>query len=75
MEFVFSGRRKVIASGTVRATAAQEALFEGDGEGRTLATLVLDCLERYALARVSALPSEFYRAYLLFSLLDDPSWR
>lgn len=46
MEFIFSGKRKVTASSVVRTTAVQGALFEGDDEGRTLATLVLDCLHR-----------------------------
>lgn len=49
MKFMFSGRRAVTASAAVRTCAVQEALFEGDGEGRTLATLVLDCLYRYAV--------------------------
>ena len=46
MEFVFLGSRRVTVSGAVRTTAVEEALFEGDEEGRTLATLVLDCLKR-----------------------------
>ncbi|CAM9907377.1 unnamed protein product [Scytosiphon promiscuus] len=46
MEFVFPGRRKVSVSGVVRTTAVEQAFFEGDEEGRTLATLVLDCLKR-----------------------------
>lgn len=46
MEFMFSGRRKVTVSSSVRTTAVQEAFFEGDEEGRTLATLFLDCLQR-----------------------------
>eukprot|EP00752_Nemacystus_decipiens_P014826 g13199.t1 len=46
MEFMFAGRRRVVATGGVRTAAAEQALFEGDGEGRSLATLVLDCLSR-----------------------------
>lgn len=46
MEFMFAGRRRVVATEAVRTTAAEQALFEGDGEGRSLATLVLDCLNR-----------------------------
>ncbi|CAN0030754.1 unnamed protein product, partial [Hapterophycus canaliculatus] len=46
VEFLFSGRRRVSVSGSVRAAAIEQALFEGDEEGRTLATLVLDCLKR-----------------------------
>lgn len=47
MEFTFAGKRKVIATAAVRTAAVEQALFEGDGEGRSLATLVLDCLNRY----------------------------
>ncbi|CAM9874224.1 unnamed protein product, partial [Ectocarpus fasciculatus] len=46
MEFMFAGQRRVVVSATTRTTAAQQALFEGDEEGRSLATLVLDCLRR-----------------------------
>lgn len=46
MEFMFAGRRRAIATGGIRTTAVEQALFEGDGEGRSLATLVLDCLKR-----------------------------
>lgn len=47
MEFMFPGRRRVSVSGNVRTTAVEQAFFEGDEEGRTLATLVLDCLKRW----------------------------
>lgn len=47
MEWVLSGKRRVTASATVRTCAAEQALFEGDEEGRTLATLVLDSLRRW----------------------------
>eukprot|EP00903_Cladosiphon_okamuranus_P014802 g13710.t1 len=46
MELMFAGRRRVVATGAVRTTAVEQALFEGDEEGRSLATLVLDCLSR-----------------------------
>ncbi|CAM9505612.1 unnamed protein product [Ectocarpus sp. 13 AM-2016] len=46
MELMFAGQRRVVVSGTTRTTAAEQALFEGDEEGRSLATLVLDCLKR-----------------------------
>lgn len=47
MELVFPGRRRVLVSSVVRTSAAEQALFEGDDEGRSLATLVLDCLRRF----------------------------
>ncbi|CAM9393485.1 unnamed protein product [Ectocarpus sp. 4 AP-2014] len=46
MELMFAGQRRVVVSGATRTTAAEQALFEGDEEGRSLATLVLDCLKR-----------------------------
>ncbi|CAM9888406.1 unnamed protein product [Pylaiella littoralis] len=49
MEFMFAGRRRVTSNETVRTAAVEQALFQGDEEGRTLATLVLDCLKRCPL--------------------------
>lgn len=48
MEFVFAGKRRVTVSRALRTSAAEQALFEGDDEGSTLATFVLDCLQRFA---------------------------
>lgn len=47
LQWVLTGKRRVTASAEVRACAAEQALFEGDEEGRTLATLVLDSLRRW----------------------------
>lgn len=55
MEWVLSGKRRVTASATVRTCAAEQALFEGDEEGRTLATLVLDSLRRWGGSLVNHL--------------------
>ncbi|CAM9989817.1 unnamed protein product, partial [Phaeothamnion confervicola] len=46
MDFLLRGGRRVTVPGAVRAAAAADALFGGDDEGCTLATLLLDCLDR-----------------------------